>query len=72
MAVQIIKDGFGENTVVFIPINDWNKITQKHEDLRNLVNLSPSPKIKLSDLAGKLSNQTALKMQQSIIENRNE
>jgi hypothetical protein len=29
MRLQVIKDGYGKNTRVFIPMNDWNVIVQK-------------------------------------------
>jgi len=72
MRLQVIQDGYGTNTGVFIPINDWNAIVEKHEDLKALVNLGPAPKAKLSGLAGKLSRETAAAMQQYVAESRSE
>jgi hypothetical protein len=73
MQLQIIKDGYGNNTGVFVPMSDWNTLIQKHEDLRALVPMEPvAPKKKLSDLAGKLSKETADAMQQEIDESRND
>lgn len=63
MSLQIIKDGYGINTGVFVLINDWEIIIQKHEDLKALVDIDPTPSKKLSELAGKLSHQTAKEMQ---------
>lgn len=37
MDLQYISDGDGNHTAVIIPINDWNKITSKHKDVRELV-----------------------------------
>jgi hypothetical protein len=71
MRLQLIKDGYGQNTGVFVPINDWNTIVQKHEDLKALVNIE-LPKNKLSELAGKLSHETAEAMQKQVAESRNE
>jgi len=59
MSVQVIKDGYGKDTGVFIPMSEWDIITQKHEDLKQLVPGAPAPKKKLSELAGKLSHETA-------------
>lgn len=59
MKLQIIKDGDGNNTGVFVPINDWETIIQKHKDLKELVTIEPAPRKKLSDLAGALSRETA-------------
>jgi hypothetical protein len=58
MKLQVLKDGFGNNTGVYIPMNDWNIISQKHQDLKDLVNI-PKAKIKISELAGLLSSETA-------------
>lgn len=70
--LQIIKDGYGNNTGVFVPINEWQNIVLKHQDLKILVNIESSPKKKLSELAGKLSQQTAEAMQKHIAEGREE
>ena len=72
MRLQVIQDGHGKNTGVFIPINDWHTIVQKHEDLKALVNIEPEPRKKLSGLAGKLSHETAAAMQAYVAESRNE
>lgn len=70
MRLQVIQDGYGQNTGVFVPINDWDAIVQKHEDLKILVNTESKSKKKLSSLAGSLSAETAEKMQQYISESR--
>lgn len=72
MRLQVIQDGQGQNTGIFVPISDWNMIVQKHEDLKTLVDIEPLPKKKLSELAGKLSNETAEIMQKHVTESRNE
>ncbi len=72
MRLQLIQDGQGKNTGVFVPMNDWNIIIQKHEDLKILVNTEPSPKIKLSELAGKLSNETTQAMLKHVADSKNE
>jgi hypothetical protein len=72
MRLQVIQDGYGKNTGVFVPINDWNIIIQKHEDLKDLVNIEPAPKKKLSELAGTLSKETAEAMQKHVAESREE
>ena len=72
MSLQVIQDGYGTNMGVFIPISDWNNIIQKHDDLKELVNIGPSPKKKLSELAGKLSHKTVEDMQKNVAESRND
>ena len=72
MRLQIIQDGYGKNTGVFIPMNDWDTITQKHEDLKTLVNITPTPKKKLSELAGTLTDETAEALHKHVTESRNE
>jgi hypothetical protein len=71
MPLQYITDTSGTNTAVLIPINEWELIILKHEDLKKLENLEVKPKTKLSDLAGKLSNETAEAMLQYVAEGRN-
>ena len=53
MRLQIIKDSEGNNTGIFVPINDWDTITQKHQDLKELVDIEPTPK-KKTFTAGRL------------------
>ncbi len=69
MQLQVLKDSFGKNTGVFIPIEDWNIISQKHEDLKALVNL-PKTKKKITDLVGALSDETANAMLKEVKEGR--
>lgn len=33
MTLQYLSDNFGNRTAVVIPINEWNKITTKYNDL---------------------------------------
>jgi hypothetical protein len=72
MRLQIIQDGNGQNAGVFVPMDDWNIIVQKLEDLKALVNMEPTSKRKLSELAGKLSHETAEAMQKYVTESRSE
>jgi hypothetical protein len=59
MRVQILQDSFGTNTGVFIPMNDWNIISQKHQDLKELIEVKKTkPKMKMFVLIGSLSNET--------------
>ncbi len=74
MQLQIIKDGYGNNTGIFVPMNDWDTITQKHQDLKALVMLEPATphKKKLSELAGTLSKQTAEALLKHVEDSRNQ
>lgn len=72
MKLQVIQDGQGKNTGVFIPIEDWEVLTQRHKDLKELVSTEPAPKKKLSQLAGSLSHETAKAMLKHVEESRNE
>jgi hypothetical protein len=72
MKLQVIQDGYGNNTGVFVPISDWDVITQKHQDLKELVTIEPGPKKKLSELAGALSKETADSMLNYVAESRQE
>ncbi len=69
MQLQVLKDSFGRNTGVFIPMEDWNIISQKHEDLKALVNITKTKK-KISDLVGALSDETANAMLKEVKEGR--
>lgn len=72
MGLQIIHDGQGKMAGVFVPINDWQAIIQKHEDLKVLVDIEPKHKKKLSALVGALSHQTVEAMQKHVEESRNQ
>ena len=72
MRLQVIKDGFGNDTGEFVPMNDWEAITQKHHDLKELVETDFTPKRNLSELAGALSRQTGDDMLKYIHESRND
>ena len=37
MELQYISDDEGKPTAVIIPIDEWNRITDKHGDLKDLV-----------------------------------
>jgi len=72
MSLQVIKAGLGKNAGIFIPMSDWEAITEKHEDLKLMVSTEPTPKKKLSELAGTLSHETAEAMLKYVEESRNE
>jgi hypothetical protein len=72
MKLQVIQDGYGNNAGIFVPISDWDVITQKHQDLKELVTIEPAPKKKLSELAGALSKETAEAMLDYVAESRQE
>jgi hypothetical protein len=71
MNIQVIKDDFGKNTGIFIPMNDWKIITQRHQDLKKLITL-PKPKRKISELAGLLSSETADALLKDVEKSRKE
>ncbi|MDX2128894.1 MAG: hypothetical protein SFU91_07660 [Chloroherpetonaceae bacterium] len=72
MAIQIIKGKDGLNTGVFVPIEEWITIIQKHEDLKNLVDLEQKPKRKISELAGTLSPEAGEALLKHVADSRNE
>lgn len=72
MPIQYITDTEGMHTAVLIPINEWELITRKHKDLKNLESTAAKPKVKLSGLAGKLSPTTAEAMLNYVAESRND
>ncbi len=71
--LQVIKDAERNSTGVFIPISDWNSLTQKHSDLQQLIPTeAPVSKTRLSDLAGTLPRETAEEMLKYVEESRRE
>ena len=69
MKLQVLQDGFGNNTGVYIPMNDWKIISQRHLDLKELITI-PKTKKKISELAGLLSSDTADAMLKEVEESR--
>lgn len=60
MNVQYLSDAQGRHTAIVIPIEEWNTLTAKHEDLKSLEkpkqdSLQPKP----SDFRGSISKKTA-------------
>jgi hypothetical protein len=72
MPLQYVTDGLGNQTAVVIPIDEWELLTEKHEDLKELETMPIKPKTKLSVLAGKLSEETANAMLSYVEEGRND
>lgn len=69
MKIQVLQDGFGNNTGVYIPMNDWKIICQRHIDLKELV-VVPKSKNKISKLVGLLSANTAAAMIKDVADSR--
>lgn len=72
MHLQLIQDGQGHNTGVYIPINDWKAIVDTHQDLKTLVNIEPTPKKTMKDFLGCISNETAEALHKEVLLQRNE
>ncbi|PWK27407.1 hypothetical protein LV89_01720 [Arcicella aurantiaca] len=73
MDLQYISDTEGRHTAVVIPIEEWNNITAKHEDLKHLeTSKSQSIRQKPSDFFGTLSKEEGEKMQAYVTQSRNE
>ena len=74
MDLQYISDSSGKHTAVIIPIAEWNSITAKHEDLKELVS-EPEKKYtqkKPSDFIGTMSDEEAEKLRKYVEESRSE
>lgn len=76
MDLQYISNENGEKTAVIISINDWNNITAKHEDLKEMEEkvskFETSLKRKPSDFVGIISGQEADEMQKYLKKARGE
>ena len=68
MDLQYISDSNGKHTAVIIPIDEWNNITTKHQDLKTL----DKPKKKPSDFRGCISKETADKLNEYVKQSREE
>ncbi|ADB42179.1 hypothetical protein [Spirosoma linguale] len=60
MNVQYLSDAHGRHMAIVIPIEEWNSLTAKHEDLKMLEKQSPNDiRPKPSDFRGSISKKTA-------------
>lgn len=50
MKLQIIKDGYGQNTGVFIPMNEWNELKKQYKELEVLEYEEPTKEHILQEL----------------------
>lgn len=50
MSLQIIQDGKGNATGVFIPINQWKKLKQQYKDLEKLEQSEPTKEELIAEL----------------------
>ena len=55
MSLQYISDEQGRHTAVIIPIEEWNEITARYQDLKLVDALKSKP----SDFRGAISDKTA-------------
>jgi hypothetical protein len=72
MALQYISDNAGRHTAVIIPIAEWNVITAKHQDLKEMMEKSVSPKNAASSFRGLLTDEETEKYHQYIKKARGE
>ncbi|MPR34749.1 hypothetical protein [Salmonirosea aquatica] len=55
MDVQYVSDSQGKTTSVIIPIEDWNKIKDRYEEVKKVEKSKKKP----SDFRGAISSETA-------------
>ena len=72
MSLQYISDDSGNHTAVIIPIDEWNEITAKHEDLKEFDKPKSVSKKKPSEYAGTLSKEEGKKFLEYVEQSRNE
>lgn len=73
MNVQYLSDAQGRHTAIVIPIEEWNNIKEKHQDLKLLENSKQNAvRHKPSDFVGCISKETAHKMINDIELSRNQ
>lgn len=68
MSVQYLSDAQGRHTAIVIPIEEWNTLAAKHEDLKDL----EKPRQKPSDFFGTLDSEEGQKLQDYVLNSRNE
>lgn len=68
MDVQYVSDAQGNTTSVLIPIEDWNKIKDRYEEMMKTEN----PKKKPSDFRGAISSETAEQLREYTKKSRTE
>jgi hypothetical protein len=73
MALQYLKDNYNNTTAVVVPISDWEKITQAHQDINLLLEPTiDTPKKTMKDFRGCISDETAKTMHEHVLQSRNE
>ncbi|GAB3925428.1 type II toxin-antitoxin system prevent-host-death family antitoxin [Larkinella terrae] len=72
MALQYLSDSNGKPTAVVIPIQDWEMLKKKHEDLSELEEIVPAKKQKPSDFRGSISKKMAREMNQYVEKSKQE
>lgn len=74
MALQYLKDDHNNTTAVVVPISDWKKIIQAHQDITLMLTSEKNAdtKIKPSDYRGCISKETADKLNAHVEQSRNE
>lgn len=74
MTLQYLEDNHNNTTAVVIPIRDWEKITQIHQDINLILKpkMDAAKKLKPSDYRGCISKETADKLNAHIEQSRNE
>ena len=74
MALQYLKDDHNNTTAVVVPISDWEKIIQAHQDINLMLipEKNGDTKIKPSDYRGSISKETAVKLNAYVDQSREE
>ncbi|MCY7293482.1 MAG: hypothetical protein LH615_14995 [Ferruginibacter sp.] len=73
MALQYLIDNLNNTTAVVVPIGDWEKIKQKHQDIDQLIEpVTENLKKTMKDFKGCISDETAKALYEHVIHSRNE
>ena len=71
MPLQYILDEAGKKTAAIVPIEEWEALIKKHQDLGGLEN-PPKSAGKLADLFGKISEAEAAELDKQLKQSRQE
>lgn len=72
MALQYISDNTGRHTAVIIPIAEWENITTRHSDVKELLEEKTQPANNASRFKGLLTNEEADKYHKHLKKARSE
>lgn len=72
MALHYISDAEGHATAVIVPIEEWNALAEKYQELKRLNEVPTTPKRRPSDFRGALRPEVARQLNEHVEQARQE